>query len=67
MNIGDLIDKIITLILGIVVILIGLKPSHFSKNKNAIEKMRKIKFLFIIIGSVLICLSIIQLILIIIK
>lgn len=61
MNIGDLIDKIITFILGIIVIIIGLKLSFFSKNKNAVEKMRKLKLLFIIAGSLLICLSIVQL------
>ena len=63
MNIGDFVDKIIIALLGLIVIIFGLKPSIFIKNKENLIKIHRMKIIFIIIGIVLIIFSIIQMLL----
>lgn len=60
MNIGDFIDKLITAVLGLIVIVFGLLPSLFIKNEESLNKLNRMKMVFIIGGMVLIFFSIIQ-------
>lgn len=61
-NFGDVIDKLITMILGIGVLIYGIKPSLFHKKEESIQKLKKIKLVFLIGGPVLILFSLLQII-----
>ena len=66
-NIGDVIDKLIMIIIGVVLIIYGLNPGFFLKNEESLRKIKKMKLFFLIIGSISIIYSVSQIIIFYIK
>lgn len=60
LNIGDNIDVIITIILGLICFLSYIKPELFIRKADKLEKAKKYKFLTLIGGIVLFIIALIR-------
>jgi len=62
MFIGDILDRLISIVFGVIIIVMSVKPSIFIKNEDKLNKFEKKKKVMFFIGLFIVSLGTILLI-----